>query len=133
MPSVECRDHREPKAFSRRHDRTIDRSQREVAILVHQFGDAEPVTCHHRLNAELASGEVTEESHFGICTESGPDEVDHLGDHKGGDDQWARMREQQFERFGVVTIVGVDVGIERSGIDEQGYRVTSEARISSMR
>jgi hypothetical protein len=40
---------------------------------------------------------------------------------------------EQFEALGVVIVVCVDVGVERSGVDEEGYRETSSRRISSMR
>jgi hypothetical protein len=43
------------------------------------------------------------------------------------------MLQQELERFGVVPVVGIDVGIQRPGVDDEGYRVTSAARISSMR
>ncbi len=43
------------------------------------------------------------------------------------------MVQQELERFGVVAVVGIDVGVERSRVDEEGYRATSAARISSMR
>jgi hypothetical protein len=43
------------------------------------------------------------------------------------------MGEKQVERGAMVTIVGVDVGIERAGVDQDGYLATSAARISSMR
>jgi len=33
----------------------------------------------------------------------------------------------------MVTVVGVDVGIQRSGVDQESYRSTSAARISSIR
>jgi hypothetical protein len=40
---------------------------------------------------------------------------------------------EQFEALGVVVVVCVDVGVERAGVDEEGYRETSSRRISSMR
>ena len=40
---------------------------------------------------------------------------------------------EQFEALGVVVVVCVDVGVERAGVDEKGYRETSSRRISSMR
>jgi len=43
------------------------------------------------------------------------------------------MVSQQFECGAVIAVVGVDVGVERAGVDEEGYGVTSAARISSMR
>ena len=43
------------------------------------------------------------------------------------------MLQQQVERFDVVPVVGINVGVERPCVDEEGYRVTSAARISSIR
>ena len=43
------------------------------------------------------------------------------------------MKLEQFEALGVVVVVCVDVGVERAGVDEEGYRATSSRRISSMR
>jgi len=43
------------------------------------------------------------------------------------------MVSQQFESGAVIAVVGVDIGVERAGVDEEGYGVTSAARISSMR
>jgi hypothetical protein len=40
---------------------------------------------------------------------------------------------EQFEALGVVVVVCVDVGVERAGVDEEGYGETSSRRISSMR
>ena len=43
------------------------------------------------------------------------------------------MGEQELKRLAVVAVVGIDVGVERSGVDQGGYLATSAARISSMR
>lgn len=43
------------------------------------------------------------------------------------------MRLEEFEALGVMVVVCVDVGVERTGIDEKRYRETSSRRISSMR
>lgn len=43
------------------------------------------------------------------------------------------MRLQQGEAGRVVAVVLVDVGVQRSGIDEKSYRAASRRRISSMR
>ena len=40
---------------------------------------------------------------------------------------------EQFEALVMVVVVCVDVGVERAGVDEEGYRETSLRRISSMR
>jgi hypothetical protein len=40
---------------------------------------------------------------------------------------------QQLKTFGVMTVVDIDVRIERTGIDDERYRRSSAARISSIR
>lgn len=41
---------------------------------------------------------------------------------------------QELQRSRVVRVVGVDVGVEGSSVDDEGrYRPTSDARISSIR
>jgi hypothetical protein len=40
---------------------------------------------------------------------------------------------QQLQASGVVGVVGVDVGVERPGVDDQRDGASSEARISSIR
>ncbi len=133
MPTVECRDLRDIEALGRSDYRCVDGSEGKVPVLAYQLGDPEPITGHHRLNGELPSGEITEEADFGVCTQPTPDEVDDLGDDKGRDDQGTRVGEQEFKRLAMVAVVGIDVGVERSGVDQSGYFATSAARISSMR
>lgn len=43
------------------------------------------------------------------------------------------MSFEQLETLVVVVVIRVDVGIERTGVDDQSYRETSMRRISSMR
>jgi hypothetical protein len=40
---------------------------------------------------------------------------------------------EEFEALCVMIVVGVDVGIERPGVDEKRYLFTSARRISSIR
>jgi len=40
---------------------------------------------------------------------------------------------EQFEALGVVVVVCIDVGVQGPCVDEEGYRVTSLRRISSIR
>jgi len=40
---------------------------------------------------------------------------------------------EQFEAVGMVPVVRVDIGVEGTGVDEEGYRSTSARRISSIR
>jgi hypothetical protein len=43
------------------------------------------------------------------------------------------MRLKQFQARRMMEVVGVDIGVEGAGIDDDGYRSTSAWRISSIR
>jgi hypothetical protein len=134
VASVDSRDLGDAQAVSRDDDRCIHCAQWQVAVARDQLGDPQPVRDRHRLNGERAAGEVAEEADLGFCAESSRDEVADLGDDQGRDDERAGMGLEQFECDSMVSVVGVDVGVQRSGVDdERGYRATSAARISSMR
>jgi hypothetical protein len=38
---------------------------------------------------------------------------------------------EEFETLGMVFVVGVDVGVQGTGVDQERYRFTSARRISS--
>jgi hypothetical protein len=133
VPPVKCCDLGDVETLGRSDHRCVNRSEGKIPILADQFGDPKPVTGHHRLDSELPSGEIAEETDLGICTKPTPDEVDDLGDDESRDDQGTRVGEQQVKRLAVVAVVGIDVGVERSSIDQGGYLATSAARISSIR
>jgi len=100
---------------------------------VNKLRHAKPVTGRHRLDPELARGEIAEESHFGIGTQTRCDKIADLGDYKSGHHEDARMGEEQLKAGFVVPIIGIDVGVERPGINDQGYGATSLAKMSSTR
>lgn len=124
---------RDVQTLSSGNNRGIDRSQWQVPILAHQFGDAQPVPRRHRLDRELACGQVAQETDFGICAEPSSDEVDHFGDNERWDDQRTGMAQEELEAVVMVPVVGVDVGIKRPSVDQDRYSTTSTARISSIR
>ena len=116
------------------HDRRVDRAEGQVTVARDQFCDAQPVCDRYRLHDEGAAGEVAQKADLWIGPESGGEQVDDFGDDERGNDERAGVSFEQLERGGVVGVVGVDVGVERPGIDdESGYRPTSAARISSIR
>ena len=43
------------------------------------------------------------------------------------------MRQKKIKGTAVMSVVGVDIGVERSGVDQDRYWVTSTARSSSIR
>lgn len=133
VSAVESRKLGDIEAFGGGDDRRIDRPERKISIFVHQLGDAQPIRYCHGFDAEFTSGQVTEETDLGICAEATSDEVDHLGYHQGRDDQWTWMPQEKVEGCVVMSVVGVDIGVERPGVDQDRYLVTSAARSSSIR
>jgi len=132
--AVDSRDLGDAQALGRGDDRRIDRAQWQVAVARDEFGDPEPIHDRHGFDVECSTRDVAEEADLGFCTEASRKEVDDLGDDQRGDDEWAGMSLEEVEGNLVVGVVGVDVGVQRSGVDDQrGYRATSPARISSMR
>lgn len=134
MAPIDRRDLGDAEAFGRGDDRRVDGAQRQVAVARDQLGDPQPVGDGDRLDGERATCEVAEKAHLGLCPEAGREQVDDLGDDQDRDDERAWVGLEQLECGSVVSIVGIDIGVERSGVDdERGYRATSAARISSMR
>jgi len=111
----------------------VDRSERQVAVDLDQVGDAKPIFRRDVLGDQIARSEIPQEPHFSRVAESRPEQVDHLRDDQDGYQERTGMGLEQFEALGVVVVVCVDVGVERAGVDEKGYRETSLRRISSMR
>jgi hypothetical protein len=131
---VDSRDLGDAQALGRGDDRRIDGAQRQVAVARDQLGDPQPVRDRYWLNSERATGEIAEEADLRLGPEASREQMDDLGDDERRDDERARVSLQQLECGIVVSVIGVDVGVERSGVDdERSYRATSAARISSMR
>lgn len=133
VPAVDGGDFGDIEPFGRCHHRSVDGSQRQIAVGVNEFGDPEPVTRSDRLSDEVARREVAEESHLDAGPESSADEVCDLGDHQARHDQRSRVGEQQLERGSMMPIIRIDIRIERPRVDDEGYDAASVARISSMR
>jgi hypothetical protein len=134
VATVDGGDLSDAQAFRRRHDGRIDCAERQVPVSRNEFGDAQPVGRVNWLDLECPVGQIAEESNFGLGPETGREQVHDLGDDKGRDDERAGMGLEQLERSRMVGVIGIDVGVERSGVDdERSYWATSAARISSMR
>ena len=124
----------DPQPFGGGHDRGVDGTYRQLPVAHDQLSDAQPVRRRDGLDGERAASEVPEEADLRVCPESSRQEVRHLGDDQGRDNERPGMGFEKFQRGRVVRIVGIDVGVERTGVDDdRGYRPTSAARISSMR
>lgn len=114
-------------------DRCVHRSERKIAVLEYQFGHPDPIACYNRFDGELTRRQITEEPHFGLGTQPTADQVEDLGEDQGRNDQRAGVGQQEVERRRMVAVVGVDIGVEGSCVDQDRFRGTSAARISSIR
>ena len=66
-------------------------------------------------------------------SQAAADEVADFRDHQSRHEQRPRVHSQQFEAGSVVAIVGVYIGVERPGVDDQGDDFASWMSISSTR
>jgi hypothetical protein len=115
-------------------DRRVDRAEREVAVAGDELGNAQPVGGEHGLDRECARGKVAEEADLWLDAEACAEEERDLSDDERGNDQRTWMRLEKLEGRSVVGVVRVDVGVEGTRVDDDpGYRLTSAARISSIR
>ncbi len=117
-----CRDHR-----------GVDGAERQVSVLGDELRDADGVAGMQRLNREAAAGEVAKEANLGLPAQPGSDQVGDLGDDERGEDEGAWVGFEQLQAGSVMGVVGVDVGVEGPGVEDQRDGAISEARISSIR
>jgi hypothetical protein len=133
VSAVESGDLCDAESFGGGDDRGVDGAEWKVAVMSDEFGDAQPVRRRDRVGDQVARREVAEESDLGFGAELCAEQVRDLGDDECRHDVWAGMRLEQFEAGGVVTVIAIDVGVQRSGVNDQGDVLASSARISSMR
>jgi hypothetical protein len=133
VPAVGGGDLCDAQALRRGDDGGVDGAEREVVVTGDELGDPERIGGVDRLERQAARGEIAEETDLGVPAEAGGDQVGDLGDDQGGDDERSRMGLEQCEAYGVVVVVSVDVGVERTGVDDQRDGSVSARRISSMR
>lgn len=133
MSPVEGGDLRDPQTLRGADHGCVDGAEWEVAVSADELRDAHPVGRSDRLGDEVAGCQVGEESDLGVAAEAAGDEVRNLGDDEGRDDERSGVGLQELEALGVVSVVAVDVGVQRAGVDDQRDRATSPAMISSMR
>lgn len=133
VPSVDGRDVGDAEAFGGGDDRGVYGAERQVAVLGDELDHAERVCRMDRLQHEGAAAEVAEEAGFCLPAQSRLKQVRDLRDDEGGDDERTGVRLQQFEAGSVVRVVGVDVRVERAGVDDQRDGADSARMISSTR
>jgi hypothetical protein len=133
VAAVEGRDFGGVEPLRRSDHRGVDGAERQIAVFGDELGNADRVARVQRLDREAAAGEVAEEADLGLPAQARLDQVGDLGDDERGDDEWAGMGLQQLKAGGMMRVIGVDVGVERSGVYDQRDGAVSEARISSIR
>lgn len=97
-----------------------------------KFRDAQPVARPDRFDAEVARSQISEKPYLGCRAKTGAYQVAHFGYHQSRHDQPAAAPAEESQAGMMVAIIGVYVGVERSRVYEGGYRLTSDARISSI-
>jgi hypothetical protein len=122
MPAIERRHFGSAKALGDSDDRRVDGAKGKVVVARDQLCDSQGVLGVDRLQAHLASREVSEESSLGLPAETTCDQVCSLGDYEGRDDQRAGVGLQQLEARLVMSIVTVHVGVEWPGVNDERYR-----------
>jgi len=133
VPSIQRCDDIEAESFGERHDRCIDRPQRQIAIPGYELCDPDPIAWKNGGCSEVAGGEIPKEPHFCCPAEASLDEIGHFGDDELRHQQWARVRFKEVQACFMVTVVFVDVRVKRPGIDDQRDRRASCRMISSIR
>lgn len=133
VSTIQCRDCTDPKALREGYDRGIDGPERKVTVATHELRDTNPVSGDDRLRDQISGSEIAEKSYFGRPAKACLDEVSHFGNDELRHQQrpWVRFEEPQ--ALCVIIVVFIDVGVERSGVDDQRDLRVSSRMISSMR
>jgi hypothetical protein len=76
----ECRDVVGAESFASSDHGCVDGAEREIAVVRHAVGDAHPIGGCDWFHDEVACGQIPEEPHLWIHTESCAQEVDDFGD-----------------------------------------------------
>ncbi len=133
MPAIEGRELHDAKTLCSGDHRGVDRPERQVSIVGYELGDPDPIGRPNWFRDQVSCRQVTEESNLSLGAKPGLEQVRHLSHDELRDDQRPRMAFREGQAGFVVSIVFVDVGVQRPGIDDQRDRVASRRRISSMR
>jgi hypothetical protein len=122
VPAIERRELHEPETLRRGNDRGVHGAEGKLPIGRHELGDPDPVRGANRLRDQVPRRQVTQESDLSARTESRLEEVGHLAHDELRNDQRPGISFQQSEAGFVVSIVFVDIRVERPGIDDQRDR-----------
>ena len=132
VPPVECGDLAQAVAFGGCDDRCVDGAEGKVVVGRYELGHPERVRYMDGLHHEVR-GQVAEEPDLRLPRQAASDEMGHLAHDERWNDQRARVGFEQLQAGRVVSVIGVYVGVERAGVDDQRDGLISEASISSIR
>ena len=83
-------------------------------ISAYELRDTDPIAREHRFGEQVADREITKESHFGRPAQPRFDEIGDFGDYELRHQQRTGVGLQQTQTSLMVSVVFVDVGVQRS-------------------
>jgi hypothetical protein len=133
MASIQRCHGTDTESLGERNHGRVDRPEGKVVVTAHQFGDPYPIASLHWLGDQISGGEVTEEPNLRTPAQACFDQIGDFGNDELRHQQGTRMGFQEPQARFVIAVVFVDVGVQRSGIDDQRDRPVSSRMISLMR
>lgn len=133
MPSIERRDLTDSESLGECYDGGVDRAEWQIVIPGDELRDPDPVAGEYRLGDQVSGGEIAEKPHLGRPAQALFDEVRNFCNDELRYEQRTGVGLEKVETLLVVSIVFVDVSVERSGIDDQRDLPASSRMISSIR
>ncbi len=121
VASVKRRDCGYLEAFGESDDRGVDSSERQVAVSEDELRNPQPLGCSRRGQTERSRADIAEKPHLGRRSEPCSEEVRDLADREQRDDQGPGMGLEKVAANGVVPVVGVDIRVERPGVNDERY------------
>jgi hypothetical protein len=134
MTPVECGHLVDSEALGGSDDRRVDGAERQIAVRGDELGDPQPIAGWDVVDREGSTCKIAEKPDLRFYAEARCKQIRDLGDDQDGNDEgtWVGLEEVEARR--VMAVVGIDVGVQRSRVDDEPcYRLASAERISSMR
>jgi hypothetical protein len=114
VPVVERRDLHDAVPFGGSYDGRVDAAQRQVVVFGDKFGDPDQIGRVDGLDCEVARREVSEEPDLWLPAQPCGQEVHDFGDDESWDQQRSWVCLEEFQAGRVMSVVGVDVGVQRT-------------------
>ena len=94
-------------------------------ISAYELRDPHPVASEHRLRKKISGSEISKESYLRLPAQARFDEIDDFGNDELRHEQRTRVRFKESQTLFVVAVILVDIGVQRTGIDDQRDRRAS--------